>query len=151
MAKLIIADTSCLIVLSKIGKIDLLKSLYQKITITKEVKAEFGGKLPSWIKTSEVSDKQKQLDLEKKLDKGEASSIALALEAKDSTLIIDELKGRKIAHSLQINIIGTIGIVLLANKRGLPVDVIETILKIVNSGFRLSDKILNQIIKKYSK
>lgn len=89
MAKLIIADTSCLIVLSKIGKIDLLKNIYQEITITKEVKAEFGSALPSWVNISEVSDKQKQIELEKKLDKGEASSIALALEAKDSTLIID--------------------------------------------------------------
>ena len=151
MAKVIISDTSCLIVLSKIGKIELLKDLYQEIVITKEVKSEFGNTLPSWILISEAKDKLKQKELETKLDKGEASSITLALETPGSTLIIDELKGRKIAQSLQVDIIGTIGVVLLGNKKGLIIDVIGTILRIVNSGFRLSDKLLNKIIKEYSK
>ena len=67
----------------------------------------------------EVKDKNKQSEIERNLDKGEASSIALALEIKDSMLIIDETKGRRIAKSYNIDIIGTIGILLLADNRGL--------------------------------
>jgi len=37
MNKIIICDTSCLIALSKIGKLHLLKDLYQEITITNDV------------------------------------------------------------------------------------------------------------------
>ena len=151
MDKIIISDTSCLIALTKIDKLDLLKNLYQEIIITQDVYEEFGGSLPEWILIFEVKNKQRQQELENRLDKGEASSIALALETENSTLIIDEIKGRKIAQSLNIDIIGTIGVILLAEKRGLIKDGIGIILRLVNKGFRLSDKLIDRIIEKYSK
>ena len=98
-----------------------------------------------------VKNIERQSEIAKKLDKGEASSIALALEIQDSILIIDEIKGRELALSLKIEIIGTIGILLLANKNGLLKDVIGTVLKLVNKGFRLSDKIVENLIEKYNK
>ena len=149
MDKIIISDTSCLIALSKIEKLDLLKDLYQEIIITNDVYQEFGGSLPDWIIITEVKNKQKQKDIEERLDKGEASSIALALEIDNATLIIDEIKRRKIAQSFNIEIIGTIGIILLADKKGLISDVTSTILRLVNKGFRLSDELINIIIEKY--
>ena len=151
MDKIIISDTSCLIALSKIDKLDLLKDLYHEIIITKEVCQEFGGSLPDWIIISEVKDKQRQKEIEQRLDRGEASSITLALEIKNTTLIIDEIKGRKIAQSFNIDIIGTIGIILLADKKGLISDVTSLILRLVNKGFRLSDNLINKIIEKYGR
>ena len=94
---------------------------------------------------------QKKRELEEVLDMGEASSIALSLEIEDSILIIDERKGRKIASSLNIKIIGTIGVLILAHKKGLIKDLITVILKLVNSGFRLSDNLLNRIIEQFGK
>jgi predicted nucleic acid-binding protein len=151
MNRIIISDASCLIALSKIGMLNILKDLYQEIIITREVNDEFGGKIPEWIIVIEVKNKQKQFEIEKRLDKGEASSIALALEIEGPTLIMDEIKGRKIAQSLDIDIIGTIGVIILANKRGLIKDIISVILKLVNSGFRLSDKLLEKLIDKYGR
>jgi predicted nucleic acid-binding protein len=151
MAKIIISDTSCLIALSNIGLLHIIKDLYGEIIITSEVKAEFDELLPEWIIVIQVKDKVKQANIENRLDKGEASSIALALEIPNSLLIIDELKGRNIAKSLNIEIIGTIGILLLASNKGLINDVLCVILKLVNSGFRLSDKLLDKIIEKYEK
>lgn len=151
MDKLIISDTSCLIALANIDKLTLLKDLYKEVIITQDVYLEFGGKLPEWIIITEVKNKQKQEELESKLDKGEASSIALALELDNSILIIDEIKGRKVAKSLNIEIIGTIGVILLADKKGLIKDVVGIILRLVNKGFRLSDKIVDSILDKYSK
>jgi len=151
MDKIIISDTSCLIALQNIGLLYILKELYQEIIITKEVQNEFGESLPEWIIISEVANKQKQAEIEKRLDKGEASSIALALEIKSSILIIDEVKGRKIAKSFDLDIIGTIGVLLLANKKGLIGDVMGTILRLVNRGFRLSDKLIDRLIDTYSK
>jgi predicted nucleic acid-binding protein len=151
MDRAVISDTSCLIALAKIDKLDLLRELYQEILITKEVSLEFGDLLPEWILIKEAVNKQKQSELEEQLDRGEASSIALALELENSTLIIDETKGRKIAKSYYIDIIGTIGILLLAEKRGLIQDVVEVILRLVNKGFRLSDKLINKIIEQYSR
>lgn len=151
MDKVIISDTSCLIALTKIEKLGLLKELYQEILITTAVYEEFGSSLPNWILVIDVKDKHKQKELEKRLDRGEASSIALALEIDNSTLIIDEIKGRRIAQSFSIDIIGTIGIILLANKKGLISDVTGTILRLVNKGFRLSDNLIDKIIEKYNR
>ncbi len=116
MDKIIISDTSCLIALSKINQLELLKSLFSQIIITKEVFTEYGSPLPDWIMIFEVKNAQKRAELEDRLDKGEASSIALALEIENTTLIIDEIKGRKIAQSLNIDIIGTIGVILLQKR-----------------------------------
>lgn len=149
MHKIIISDTSCLIALQNIGLLNLLKDLYQEILITQEVKNEFGVDLPDWIIVVEVKNKEKQAEIEEKLDKGEASSMALAIEIEDSTLIIDENKGRRIAKSLNIKIIGTIGVLLLANKHGFHKDVMGTILRLVNKGFRLSDGLIEMLIEKY--
>jgi predicted nucleic acid-binding protein len=151
MDKIIISDTSCLIALSNIGMLHIIKDLYEEIIITSEVKAEFGEILPDWIIVMQVRDKLKQADIEKRLDKGEASSIALALEIPNTILIIDEIKGRNIAKSVNIEIIGTIGILLLASNKGLINDVISVILKLTNNGFRLSDKLLDKIIEKYGR
>lgn len=80
MDKIIISDTSCLIALSKINQLEILRSLYSQIIITKEVFTEYGSPLPDWIMIFEVKNTQKRAELEERLDKGEASSIALALE-----------------------------------------------------------------------
>lgn len=149
MDKLIISDTSCLIALSNVGLLHILKDIYEEIIITSEVQNEFGGNLPDWIIVINVKDKEKQAEIEKRLDRGESSSIALALEMKNSILIIDELKGRKIAKSFDLEIIGTIGILLIAHKKGLVDDVLSIILKLVNNGFRLSDKMLAKLIEIY--
>ncbi|MBW8333688.1 MAG: DUF3368 domain-containing protein [Prolixibacteraceae bacterium] len=151
MDKIIISDTSCLISLSNIGLLHIIRDLYSEIIITPEVKAEFGDALPDWVIVLQVKDKVRQADIEHRLDRGEASSIALALEIPNSTLIIDEIKGRNIAKSLNIEIIGTIGILLLASNKGIIKDVIGVILKLVNNGFRVSDKLLDKIIEKHER
>jgi len=149
MDKIIISDTSCLIALSNIGLLYILKDLYGEVLITTEVKDEFGKQLPDWIIVLQVKDRIKQTEIESKLDKGEASSIALALEIPNSILIIDEVKGRNIAKNLNIEIIGTIGILLLASNKGLITDLISVVLKLVNNGFRLSNTIIDRIKEKY--
>jgi predicted nucleic acid-binding protein len=63
MAELVIADTSCLIVLSKIGRLLVLHSLYSNITITPEIKQEFGADLPEWVNVSSETEYQKLLQL----------------------------------------------------------------------------------------
>lgn len=49
MHKAIISDTSCLILLEKIGELELLRKLFGVVITTEEVASEFGLPLPSWI------------------------------------------------------------------------------------------------------
>lgn len=149
MNRVIISDTSCLIALEKIDALDILRKLYGEAIITDEVNSEYGKPLPSWVIVRKVKSTNKQLELEVKLDKGEASSIALALETENSLLIIDEHKGRKIAKSLDLNIIGTIGILIISHKKGILDNLTGTISKLVNSGFRISDRLIDRIFEKY--
>ena len=117
MHKTIISDTSCLILLSNIGELDLLKKLYRNIVTTIEVANEFGQPLPDWIEIKTPTNLHYQQILEIQIDKGEASAIALAIEFTDCMLIIDDYKARKVAEKLGIKITGTIGIIIKAKLR----------------------------------
>ena len=79
MHKTIVSDTSCLIILSKINELDLLKKLYGQIITTTDFANEFGEILPEWVEIKSGLDLQRQRILELQIDKGESSAIALAL------------------------------------------------------------------------
>ena len=84
MPKIIISDTSCFIILTNIGELDLLQKVYGQIITTKDIAIEYGEELPDWIEIKDVQDKSRQQLLEMQIDKGEASAIALALETLDT-------------------------------------------------------------------
>lgn len=52
MSKIIISDTSCLIALSNIKELRILKDLFREIIITPEVSSEFGEGLSAWLDKS---------------------------------------------------------------------------------------------------
>lgn len=80
MRKTIISDTSCFIILTNIGELDLLQKVYGQIVTTVEVASEYGERLPDWVRIESAQDKYRQEILEMQVDNGEASAIALALE-----------------------------------------------------------------------
>lgn len=141
MHKLIIADTSCLIILSKINELELLNSLYDSINITSEIAIEFGENLPDWIQIFDITNKDKQRILELQIDKGEASAIALAMEYENSLLIIDDMKARKIASQLNLNYSGTLGVIIKAKLNGKIKSIKPIIEKIKASDFRISNEL----------
>ncbi|MEY4875057.1 MAG: hypothetical protein RL708_206 [Bacteroidota bacterium] len=148
MPKVIIADTSCLIVLSKINELEILQKLFKQILITPEIQTEFNEPLPDWIKVENIKDKLLFQSLQLNLDKGEASAISLSLEQVDKTiLIIDERKGRKFAQELGIAIIGTIGILLKAKTENIIPSVKEILQKLNATDFRVSEKMIQEILK----
>jgi len=147
MNKIIIADSSCLISLDNINKLEILQSIFGEITITKVIAKEFGKPIPIWIKIQSPQSKENVHKLLSILDAGEAEAIVLAIENRNSILIIDEKKGRKIAVSHQINIIGTLRVILLA-KQSMIIDKIEPVIKsLKQAGFRISKKIETELLK----
>lgn len=147
MHKIIISDTSCFIILTKIGELHLLQKLYSKITTTVEIATEFGEPLPEWVEIVSVKAKDTQRLLEMQIDKGESSAIALALENSDSLLILDDIKARKIATQLGLSITGTLGIIIKAKLEGIIPSVIPILRKIKQTDFRLSNEVELQILK----
>ncbi len=146
LERIIIADTSCLIILSNIGHLDLLQKLYERVTVTAEICAEFAEKLPDWFIVMSASDKQKQMILEMWIGKGEASALALALENAHSLVILDDHKARKTAEKMGIKYTGTLGIIVKAKKLGLVTSVIPILEQINKTNFRISDELLKMVL-----
>ncbi len=146
MQKTILSDTSCLILLEKIGELDLLQQVFGEITVTQVIADEYGLTIPNWISIQNPIDQKYQTVLEASVDKGEASAIALAIELADCLLIIDDLKGRKLADAIGIKITGTFGVILEAKLSGKINSVKPLLAKIKQTNFRLSDKLEKQIL-----
>lgn len=146
MSLIVIADSSALMALDNIGEADVLPKLYSEITITPDVAREYGRQLPTWIEiraASEVSIRRPEIS---NLDPGEASSIALALDSEDPLLIIDEKKGRRVAASLNIEIVGTVGILIRAKIAGF-IEQPETLLSRLKAvDFRLDENLSDRLM-----
>lgn len=147
MHKTIISDTSCFIILTNIGELDLLHKLYGQVTTTIDIAIEFGEPLPLWVEIATVTDKSKQQILELQIDKGESSAIALAMETLDSTIILDDNKARRIANQLGLTYTGTIGVIVKAKQQGIIPSIKPLLAKIKQTDFRLSDELEIQALK----
>jgi predicted nucleic acid-binding protein len=146
-SEIIISDTSCLILLSKIDELNLLNKLSDKVFITSTIQQEFSKELPSWIKIKEPNDNHYQKILEMDLDKGESSAIALSLDMDNPIIIIDDFKGRRIAERLNLRYSGTFGLILKAKQLGIIQSVKPILLKVKKTNFRFSEKLFKLILE----
>ena len=147
MPSAIISDTSCFILLAKIGELELLQRLYGQIITTPEVAAEYGEALPDWVQISSAKDKYRQQLLEMQIDRGESSAIALALEIPSSTVILDDYKARKTAARLGLTITGTIGVIVKAKLKGIIPSIKPLLAKIRHTNFRLTAELEAQALQ----
>jgi predicted nucleic acid-binding protein len=127
---IVVSDTTPISELAKVDHLDLLPKLFDKIVIPQGVFNELQiGRHPaakfvqnlSWLEVVTVGNQQVVEELQKSfnLHLGESEAIALAEEIGASQLLIDEKAARKIAMARKLPLIGTMGILLLAKRRGL--------------------------------
>ena len=101
----VVADTSPLIALARIGELDLLRRLYGRVAVPAAVEAELaiGSDRPGarmleaalvagWLSVQPVSDRAPGPDLSLLLGPGEAEAIVLAEERQARLLLIDDLQ-----------------------------------------------------------
>jgi predicted nucleic acid-binding protein len=139
--KIIISDTSCLIGLTNIGQLDILRQLCNCIIITPEIAKEYGETLPGWIHIVEVADQKKIITIQQFLDLGESSAIALAFETDNAVLILDDGNARKFAKNLGLEITGTIGIIRSAYQNGIITDIKKILADLREYNFRIPDDV----------
>jgi len=125
----IVADASPLINLARADQFDLLPAFFGKIVIAQAVYEEVveGGwgrdgsrevKDAAWIEIREPKDDLAMRALATELGEGEAASIVLAQELQAALLLMDEIRGRRIAQQLGLNIQGTLGLLARAKREG---------------------------------
>lgn len=148
MHSAVISDASCLIILYKIGALDLLKQTYHEITTTPEIEREVGFRLPVWVTVKSANNPNRVLQMPASLDIGEASAIALALEVSDTIIIIDERTARNYAKSLGLNVTGTLGMIVRAKLDGVIPSIQPYIDAIRKTDFRFSTTIESDAYKR---
>jgi uncharacterized protein len=155
----VVCDSTVLIGLAKIGKIDLLKQIYREVYIPEAVFSEVVSKgkgrpgvkeisNAEWIQKEIIDDKRTVEMFVAEIGQGEAEVLVLGKELNADWLIIDDERARAAAASAGFNIIGLAGILLLAKQLKLIPSVKPLLDDLKNKNFRLGEKIYKAVIKK---
>ncbi len=157
-----VSNSSTLIHLSAIQRLNLLETFYKEIIIPpavwKEVVVE-GEKRPGskriknakekgWIKIIEPSDKMLPQFLKSQIDEGEAEAITLAVELKANVIFLDESDARKMADIYKIKKTGVIGILIKAKKCNEISSLKREFDKLIKNGnFWIDNKLVQKALK----
>ena len=150
-----------LIALSAIGKLDLLRKRCEgaKLVIPKAVwrevveegKGQPGAEevaTANWIEVEEVKNRAIVEVLLVQLDYGEAEVIALAQEKGADIVLLDEKEARELAERLGLKVLGTVGLLIWAKRKGLIGEVREQLNALQErAGFRLSPELCKQVLR----
>ncbi len=156
---LVVSNSSVIIAFAKICRLYLLEKLFGKIlvpeTVWKEITVE--GKLgsekimeASFIHVEKVRNMRLVALLEEFVDTGEAEAIVLALERNADLLLVDDRDARNLAKKTGLQVMGTLGVIALAKYKGLILKAKPIIDKLVESGFWISRKLLEEFLRELS-
>ena len=154
----VVCNTSPLILLAKIQRLDLLVQLYDEIIIPEAVLDEI------WIKPTWETDQIRALLKERKYDRrkasgestaelstdlghGEREAIALAMETKADMLIIDDHQGRAVSQSKNLQTTGTIGVLIEAKERGFIDSLRNELDRLIEAGMWISEIFYHRILQ----
>ena len=151
----VVSNTTPIISLLKIDKLQILKDLYDEIFISQEVFNEIeAGKNKEyytdlskieWIRVKNIKDKKSLLYF-LDLDKGEAETIILANELEADLTILDEALGRYHAKHAKLKVTGTLGILLKAKKSGLLTELKPLLYQLKEKGIWLNNNLIEKIM-----
>ena len=147
MLESIISDASTIIALEKIDSLPLLCQIYSEVIIPEAVSNEIGNLSLKCFSIRKVESTFIKLLIENlNLGKGEAEVIALA-HLTGLKALIDDLKARKIAENMGLNISGTIGVLLKAEKLGLIESALTKVKDLKDKGFFIPTDLIEDLAK----
>lgn len=152
---IVVADTSPINYLVLIGHEDILAHIYRRVIIPQAVFDELNSldapiavqkwlaTRPTWLEVNHDSPfPDATLDY---LGRGERDAIVLAQFLKADRLIVDEGAARREATKRVIPIIGILGLLLEASRRGL-LDLAEAIQALQATSFYMSDELVARVL-----
>jgi len=167
----VVSNSSPLIYLAKIGRLNLIKNVYGKIWIPEAVFHETvtQGKIlkitdasiiekavGKWILkekiSSETDSKYAFLNENNKIGLGEKQALKLCKQL-NADIIVDDKEARRVSRILRVKPIGTCGILVQAHRKGLiSTNEAEQILdNLIKTNFRIDPTVYRSIIKKLRK
>ncbi|RJP24213.1 MAG: DUF3368 domain-containing protein [Candidatus Omnitrophota bacterium] len=146
MSEVAVCDSACLIALGRIDRAEILACSFDAVFIPPAVQEEIGYST-DWLMVKPVQNISMARALGTQIDKGESEAIALASELGETFVVLDDKKARRVARQLALQVIGTIGVLLRAKKKGIIADV-KPILDSLNAAdFRIGDSLYQQAMK----
>ena len=152
---IIVSNTTPIITLSSIGKIDILKKLFKKIYIPQAVYQELKVKKlygyseieDELFEIKEIKDTLAQNILLNDLDLGEAQTIILAKELNANIVLIDENIGYNIAKSQNLTVYRTLSILITAKEKNYINSIKPLLDDMINRGRWISKKVYNEVLQ----
>lgn len=149
---IVVSDTTPISELAKIGRLTLLREVYQRVIIPQEVYDEVMAgplvvvaamKSADWIEMHGVSDSTKMflLHASTQLGLGECAALILAEELSAHRVLIDDRAGRREATARGLRVTGTIGTLLVAKHRGIIASIRDVLDDLRVHGTRISEQL----------
>ena len=153
---IVIADTSPLQYLFQVGLLNVLQNLFGTVWVPEAVRDELqvgrslGFEVPDpaafpWMLVRPATGGVAIDRLE--LGAGERAALALALEACESLVLLDDAAARAAAKQLGLSTTGTLGLLLLAKEQHLLASVAPNITSLEDRGFRITEAVRRQVLQ----
>ncbi len=155
----VVTNSTPLIALSKINRLELLQKVYRSIYIPEEVYTEVvvnGVGKPGaaevasadWIICQPIKDKDQVLILHNRtlIDLGECGAIVLAQEIEAERIIIDDRVARHIAIAKGLSVVGTVGVLRVAKAMQIIPEIKPILDDLRLHGTRISDRLYYQTL-----
>ena len=158
MPKTVIVNSTPIIALSSIDSLHLLKELYGTVIIPIAVKDEIGAKSKSkaqnqldasskWICERHIKNVAQKQIFKTQLHDGEVEVMILGQELDADLLVIDDYTAREYAKYLRFNVIGTVGVILLAKSKGIVPEVKPLVNRLITNGIYIGSRLYAEIMK----
>ena len=149
----VVADSTPLIYLSRVGVLDVLATLFGDVLIPSAVSDEVIQKRSSapgvkalrqatWLRV--VDTELPAVDLG--LDPGETAAILLAEQVHADLLLIDERLGRQVAQSRGLAVRGTLGVLVHARETGVVPALRPVLDALIAQGFRIAPPLVSEAL-----
>jgi len=122
----VVVNTTPLISLACVGRLDLLERLFGGIILAEAVFREIKAKQSHayveidqpWIEIRPIAGQMYKQLLLSQLDSGEAETIILAQEIQADYVVIDENRGYRLARQAGLPVVRTLSLLLRAKQKG---------------------------------
>ena len=144
----VVADASPLIALQQIGQLHLLQALFSEVIVPPAVAREIQPSVPGvpWIIERALAQPVAPLVLRASLGAGESEALSLAVEARAGRLLVDERAARRAAEALGLSVVGTLGVLLAAKRKGLIAELRPLVDELARQGFWVSPRLVRQAL-----
>ncbi len=148
MSAVVVADASPLIAFQQIGQLQLLRTMFGKLTVPPAVAREILPSVPPapWIVERRLAQPIAPLVLRANLGAGESEALSLAVEIRADLLFVDERAGRRVAAALGVSVVGTLGVLLAAKRAGSLAEVRPVVDELLRHGFWVAPHLVKRAL-----